>query len=76
MFTEVVHPSCNSMPAYGWIAHCERLEASASTDRDRVNLNGSLEAEAHEVIALECESVNTQVSVDLLKKIDVYSRFF
>lgn len=72
LFMDAVHPSYNSMPAYGWIAKGERLEVSASTGRDRVNLNGALDAETHEAIVLECESVNAQAAVDLLEKIEAH----
>lgn len=72
LFMDAVHPSYNSMPAYGWVVKGERLEISASTGRDRVNINGALDAETHEVIAIECESVNAQAAVELLEKIEAH----
>lgn len=72
LFMDAVHPSYNSMPAYGWIVKGERLEISASTGRDRVNINGALDAETHKVIAIECESVNARAAVDLLQKIEAH----
>ena len=72
LFMDAVHPSYNSMPAYGWIVKGERLEISASTGRDRININGALDAETHETIVLECESVNAQAAVALLEKIEAH----
>jgi transposase len=72
LFMDAVHPSYNSTPAYGWIVKGERLELSASTGRDRVNINGALDAETHEAIIIECESVNAQAAVELLEKIEAH----
>ncbi len=72
LFMDAVHPSYNSMPAYGWIPKGERLEVSASTGRDRINLNGALNAETHETVIIECESVNAQAAVELLEKIEAH----
>jgi transposase len=74
LFMDAVHPCYNSMPAYGWIAKGERLDISASTGRDRVNLNGALDAETHEVVIVECDSVNAQAAVALLEKIEARYR--
>jgi hypothetical protein len=46
------------MPAYGWLPKGERAEIPSNTGRERVNLNGALNAQTHEVFIEEGESVN------------------
>ena len=72
LFMDGVHPSYNSMPAYGWLPKGERAEIPSNTGRERVNLNGALNAQTHEVFVVEGESVNAQSTIDLFKKIEAW----
>jgi transposase len=70
LFMDGVHPTFNSMPAHGWLPKGERVEIQSNTGRERVNLNGALNAETHEMFVVEGESVNAQLTLTLLEKIE------
>lgn len=56
-----VHPTHNSRSTYAWIEKGERLEQPTVSGRDRVNINGLLNAhDVTDVIANDCESVNAE----------------
>jgi transposase len=70
LFMDGVHPTFNSMPAYGWLPKGKRVEVQSNTGRERVNLNGALNAETHEIFVVEGESVNAQLTLTLFEKIE------
>ena len=45
-------------------------EIPTNTGRERINLNGALDIESHEVIILEDESINAQTTIELFKEIE------
>lgn len=47
------HPQYNFMPAYGWIKKGERKEIQSNTGRERLNINGVLNAETREAVVVE-----------------------
>jgi transposase len=70
LFMDGVHPSFNSQPSYGWIPKGKRAEVPANTGRERVNLNGAVNAETREVFVVESESVNAQSTVRLFARLE------
>ena len=60
-YADGVHPTHNSRSTYGWIEKGKQFEQPTVSGRDRVNINGLLNAyDVTDVIAHDCESVNAQ----------------
>lgn len=60
-YADGVHPTHNSRSTYAWIEKGQKLEQPTVSGRDRVNINGLLNAHnVTDVIANECESVNAE----------------
>jgi transposase len=65
-YADGVHPTHNSRSTYAWIEKGEELEQSTVSGRDRVNINGLVNAkDVTDVIALDCERINAQSTKDL-----------
>lgn len=65
-YADGVHPTHNSRSTYAWIEKGERPEQPTVSGRDRVNINGLLNAhDVTDVIALDCESVNAESTKQL-----------
>ncbi len=70
-FLDAVHPSHNSMPAYGWTKRGEKTELKSNSGRQRLNIHGAMNAETYEVIPLISESsVNTESTIQLLEYLE------
>lgn len=60
-YADGVHPIHNSRSTYGWIEKERQFGQPTVSGRDRVNINGLLNAyDVTDVIAHDCESVNAQ----------------
>lgn len=70
LFMDATHPQYNSMPAYGWIKKGERKEIQSNTGRERLNINGVLNAETREAVFVEAGMINTESTILLLKKVE------
>lgn len=65
-YADGVHPTHNSRSTYAWIETGKRMEQPTVSGRDRVNINGLLNAyDVTDVIAHDCESVNAQSTKEL-----------
>lgn len=65
-YADGVHPTHNSRSTYAWIEKGEIMEQPTVSGRDRVNINGLLNAfDVTDVIAHDCESVNAQSTREL-----------
>jgi len=60
------------MLAYGWIKKGEDNIIKSNTGRQRVNINGAIDAETHNVIVRNDESINAASTIELLKKIEEF----
>lgn len=69
-FSDAVHPTHNSAPAYGWIRRGADKELVANSGRQRINLHGALNAETNETIVQRAATVNSEATIELLKAID------
>ena len=65
-----VHPQHNAVAGYGWILKGKEKEIKANSGRDRVNLNGALNAETHKVVIREDKTINAQSTIALLKQLE------
>ena len=70
LFMDATHPQYNSMPAYGWIKKGERKEIKSNTGRERLNINGALNAETREAVVVEADTINAESTILLLKKVE------
>ncbi len=69
-FMDGVHPQHNTMAAYGWILKGEDKEIKSNTGRQRLNLNGAVNVESHEIIIREDPSLNAQSSIALFEQLE------
>ncbi|TLD43598.1 MAG: Mobile element protein [Candidatus Jettenia ecosi] len=65
-FIDAVHPHYNSLPAHSWIEKGTTKELSTNTERERINLNGALDTETHEIILREDTIDNLRKNAPLL----------
>lgn len=71
VYMDGVHPQHNSKPAYGWFEKGEEVPLRANSGRERMNINGALNANSLEVTTVESDSVNAQSTIELFKKLEV-----
>jgi len=69
-FIDGVHPTHNTRSLYGWIPKGKEHELPTVSGRNRVNINGAVNATTpEEVIIEESERINAQSTKELYKKI-------
>jgi transposase len=65
-YADGVHPTHNSRSTYAWIEKGTELEQPTVSGRDRVNINGLLNAkDVTDVITVDCQSVNAQSTKEM-----------
>ena len=64
------HPQHNSLPSYGWLPKGEETKLKSNTGRQRVNINGVLDAESLEVIIDENQRLNAETTIKFFKRIE------
>jgi len=65
-YADGVHPTHNSRSTYAWIEKGTELEQPTVSGRDRVNINGLLNAkDVTDVITVDCQSVNAQSTKEI-----------
>jgi transposase len=69
-FADGSHPQHNSMPSYGWIPTGEEKETKTNTGRQRVNLNGALNARDHSVVVQDADPINADALIALFKALE------
>lgn len=70
-FIDWVHPMHNVDNQYWWIKKWTEKEIKSNTGRDRININGAYNLENQEAIIIESETINTQSTIELYKKIEL-----
>lgn len=70
LYMDGVHPQHNTMLAYGWIKKGQDNIIKSNTGRQRININGVLDADTHAVITHEAESINAISTIALLEKVE------
>ena len=69
-FIDGSHPQHNSMPAYGWISTGKEKEIKTNTGRQRINLNGALNARDHSVVVHAAETINADAMIALFTTLE------
>ena len=69
-YLDGVHPQHNSQAACGWILKGKEKKLKSNTGRKRINLNGALDADTHEVIIREDSTINAESTIALLKTLE------
>lgn len=69
-FMDGTHPQHNSHPAHGWLPKGEDTELKTNTGRQRVTINGALNAETHEIVVREDLTLNADNTMDFFKKLE------
>ena len=71
-YLDGVHPQHNSQAACGWILKGKEKKLKSNTGRKRINLNGALDADTHEVIIREDSTINAALTAQFQQPIVVY----
>ncbi len=69
-FVDGVHPQHNSQAGHGWIRKGKKKEIKSNTGRKRVNLNGALDVDTHELIVRNDDTLNAESTIKLFKMIE------
>jgi transposase len=69
-FVDGVHPQHNSLPSYGWLPKGEETQLKSNTGRQRANLSGALDAETHEVLVQEHQTLNAETTIEFFRMIE------
>lgn len=68
-FVDATHPVHNTRPGNGWILKGHDKLVPANTGRDRLNLNGALNAKTHKVVVQSEKTINFESSIRLTQKL-------
>jgi transposase len=69
-FIDGVHLHHNSMPAFGWFKRGQEAQLKANTGRQRININGAIDVESHQMTTDFTDSVNAQSTIRLFRKLE------
>ena len=69
-YMDGMHPQHNSKPSYGWFKKGKPAVLKANSGRQRININGALNANSLEVVIREDGSINAQSTINLFKQIE------
>lgn len=64
------HPQHNSMPQYGWILKGETKILPSNTGRKRINIQGAVNLDTHDLISTVHETLDKFSTLEILKKIE------
>jgi transposase len=64
------HPQHNSMPQYGWILKGHTKTLPSNTGRKRINIQGAVNLDTHDLISTVHETLDRDSTIELLKKIE------
>jgi len=69
-FCDAVHPQYNTRAAYGWIPVAEDWPVFSTSGRQRLNLNGALNAEdPSDIVVLRSDRVTATSTIDLFEQL-------
>lgn len=69
-FMDAVHPQYNAAPACGWLLKGTDKELPANSGRQRLKLNGAIDAESHEAIVINSPTIDADSTLVLLRRIE------
>lgn len=70
LYMDGVHPQHNSKPAYGWMLKGIDTVLKSNTGRQRININGAIDADSLEVSIQIDDAVNAQSTIKLFKQLE------
>ncbi len=70
LYMDGVHPQHNTKAAYGWLRKGDKQVLQANSGRERININGALNADDLEVMINISDSVNAQSTISLLQDLE------
>lgn len=69
-YSDAVHPQHNTRSSYGWIARGGDFPVKSNTARDRINLNGAINAlDVGDIVVREDARINAQSTIDLYQQL-------
>ena len=69
-YLDGVHPQHNTQLAYGWIKKGQDKVVKSNSGRQRLNINGALNADTLEIIIRTDDTINTQSTVKLFETLE------
>lgn len=69
-YLDGVHPQHNTQLAYGWIKKGQDKVVKSNSGRQRININGALNADTLEVIIRTDDTINTQSTLKLFEALE------
>jgi len=69
-YLDGVHPQHNTQLAYGWIKKGQDKVLKSNSGRQRININGALNAETLEVVIRTDETINAQSTLELFRALE------
>jgi transposase len=69
-YLDGVHPQHNTQLAYGWIKKGKDKVVKSNSGRQRININGALNADTLEVIIRTDDTINTQSTLKLFETLE------
>lgn len=70
-YLDGVHPQHNTQLAYGWIKKGQDKVVKSNSGRQRININGALNADTLEVIIRTDDTINTQSTLKLFDTLEL-----
>ena len=74
VFSDAVHPTHQSRPAYGWFPKGQKTALKASSGRGRLNIQGALDLETFNFTFVEAEKINAVTTRQMLEKLEWSNR--
>lgn len=68
-FLDGVHPQHNSIPNYGWFKKGKDEPLCSNTRYLRLNINGAIDIDTHDVVTQFSATINKDSTLDLLEKL-------
>jgi transposase len=69
-YLDGVHPQHNTQLAYGWIKKGQNKVVKSNSGRQRININGALNADTLEVVMRTDDTINTQSTLKLFEMLE------
>lgn len=69
-YLDGVHPQHNTQLAYGWIKKGQDKVVKSNSGRQRININGALNADTLEVVIRTDDTINTQSTLKLFEMLE------
>ena len=72
LFIDGCHPIHNNTISYAWIQKGSEKRIKANNGRQRLNINGAVDIDTHQVQVVFSQCINVQSTIKLFKKIESF----